>query len=109
MNLKSESITLIDLFTSGLQWLLALDNEKKSVRYSDWKRLMKSARPNDNSLNDRKLLWLWHAITSEPSIKSRLGNKIVSLDDEWKSIKPFECLPQNSGFGIFFRGFKAYG
>ena len=54
-------------------------------------------------------MWLWNAITTEPSIKNRLGNKIVSLDDEWKNIEPFECLPQNSSFGIFFRGFQAFG
>jgi len=109
MNTQPESIALIDLFGSGLHWLLMLEKDKDCARYIDWKRLLKAARPNDSSLDDRKLIWLWEAITAEPGIKNRLGNKIVSLDDEWKNIEPFECLPQNSSFGIFFRGFQAFG
>jgi hypothetical protein len=31
------------------------------------------------------------------------------LDSEWKNIEPFECLPKNSSFGIFFKGFQAFG
>ena len=108
MDARSSSIALIDLFASGLHWLQYLEKEKKCARYSDWKRLLKMARQSDSSLNDRKLIWLWDAITTEPNIKNRLGNNIVSLDDEWKNIEPFECLPQNSSFGIFFKGFQTY-
>jgi hypothetical protein len=106
---NSESIALIDLFASGLRWLKSFEKENKSARFTDWKNMMKAARPNDKSLDDSKLIWLWHAITTEPSIKNSIGNKIVSLDEEWKGIQPFECLPKNSRFGIFFRGFQAFG
>ena len=109
MDVQPTSIALIDLFASGLHWLQYLEKDKACARYSDWKKLVKAARPNDTSLNHRKLMWLWESITTEPGIKSRFGNKIVSLDDEWKNIEPFECLPENSNFGIFFRGFQAYG
>lgn len=109
MNLHPEFIAIIDLFSSGLRWLHTLEKDKKCARYSDWKKLMKSARPNDDSLDDKRLIWLWGAITTEPSIKHLYGNSIISVDDEWKEIEPFECLPEKSNFGIFFKGFQSYG
>ena len=109
METQPASIALIDLFASGLHWLQYLENDKKCARYSDWKKLVKAARPNDTSLVDRKLIWLWEAITAEPDIKDRLRNKIVSLDGEWKEIEPFDCLPKDSKFGIFFKGFQTFG
>ena len=109
MELQSTSFALVDLFGSGLHWLLILEKDKARACYSNWKRLMKAARPNDKSLDDRKLMWLWESITTEPGIKSKFGNKIVSLDDEWKNIEPFECLPKNSIFGLFFKGFQSFG
>jgi hypothetical protein len=72
-------------------------------------KLVRAARPNDTKLNDKELMWLWEAITTEPNMKNRLGDRIVSLYDEWKEIKAFECLPQNSIFGVFLKGFQAYG
>jgi hypothetical protein len=109
MNTQLDSIELVDLFPSGFHWLQYLAKEKKRVRYSDWKRLIKSARPNDSSLNDSRLLWLWECITTEPGTKIRLGEKIVSLDDEWKKSKKVEALPPKSKFGIFFKAFQSFG
>jgi len=109
LDTQSKSFALIDLFTSGLYWLQYLEKDKECIKFTDWKNLLIAARPNDSSLDDRKLIWLWESITTEPSLKDKLGNKIVSLDDEWKDIEPFECLPQNSSFGIFLRGFQSYG
>ncbi len=109
LSMESEALELIDLFASGLHWLGLLEKEQDYARYSDWIKLLKIARSYDKQLDDKKLTWLWEAITSEPGIKRNLRDRIVSLADEWKSIEPFECLPGNSDFGIFLKGFQAFG
>ena len=38
-----------------------------------------------------------------------LGYKIISLEDEWKEIKPVECASAESRFGIFLKNLISYG
>ena len=106
LSMESKSLELIDLFASGIHWLGLLAKEKAHVHYSDWIKRVKAARPKDHRLNDKKLLWLWTALTSEPGIKKEYSDIIVSLNDEWKNIEPIECLSENSEFGIFLRDFQ---
>lgn len=98
-----------DLFMSGLYWLNVIAKDENEIRFPKWAKLIKDARGKPDHLTIAKLKWLWESITKEPGIKNYLGSRLISLDDEWKKIEPFERLPANSHFAIFFKNFQSYG
>ena len=95
-----------DLFMSGLHWLNVIAKNENEIRFPKWAKLIKDARGKPDDLTIAKLKWLWESITKEPGIKNYLGSRLISLDDEWKKIEPFERLPANSHFAIFFKNFQ---
>jgi len=98
-----------DLFMSSLHWLNVIAKNENEIRFPKWAILLKDARGNPDDLTVDKLQWLWESITKEPAINNYLGSRLISLDDEWKKIEPFKCLPANSRFAIFFKNFQSYG
>jgi len=97
-----------DVFWSGLQWLKALSSEEYELRFPQWANLVRQAR-GKTEISLGQLEWLWDAIRSEPNVRSVLGERIISLDDEWKGIDSVECAPSGSRFGIFLKGFRQRG
>ena len=96
-----------DLFMSGLHWLNVIAKNENEIRFPKWAKLIKDARGKSDDLTLAKLQWLWESITKEPGIMNYLGSRLISLDNEWKQIEPFGCLPVNSRFGIFFKNFQS--
>lgn len=98
-----------DLVMSGIQWLANVDKRKNEVSFTDWARAMRLARSGQDEISREKLFWLWEAITTEPSIKRSLGSKVVSIDEQWKRLSPVTVVEKGTLFGIFLKGFRAYG
>ncbi len=97
------------LVGAGLYWLNVLAGDEKALRFSQWARLMIKASGKEETLTSQKLEWLWKSVTSDPDLDRFFGDRIVSLEEEWKQMETVECLPAGSRFGIFFKDLKSYG
>ena len=95
-----------DSMKLGFQCLEAVSNKQDEIHFFQWARLVREDWGNAKEMSLSQLQWLWDAITSEPNVDNSLGNRIVSLEEEWKEIDPVTCAPAGSRFGIFLKGFR---
>ncbi len=99
----------VDLFISGLHWLNYIAKSKNIIQFSQWAKLLRDARGQTGELSRNKLEWLWEAVSSEPNIRSYFGDRLISIEDEWKEQESIQCMGSKSRFGIFLKNFRAYG
>jgi len=53
--------------------------------------------------------WLWECLTKEPRVSKELGDRILSLDEEWLLQKPIPVLTAGKRLGIFLKSFSSFG
>jgi hypothetical protein len=99
---------IAELVYFGIQCLADLEGQSSRVGFAQWLKVMVSARGSSNPVPPDRLIWLWDTLTSEPTMSELLGGKLISIDEQWRDLKPMAVLPDNTRLGIFFRGFRFY-
>jgi len=106
---SSDALQITDLFLSGIHWLNTLADKQDRIAFSHWAKLVRSVRRDTSDLFEKRLVWLWDSLIAEPGVRSKYGSRLIPLDEEWRNLKPFECISANRRFGIFLKNFRAYG
>jgi len=106
---RNHAPEIADLMMSGIQWLTRMERQGQELDFVQWSRLMRSARRHSDKLSADQLIWLWEAMTSEPRIREKLGERLISIGEMWRKLEPIRVLPAGSRFAIFMKGFRSYG
>jgi hypothetical protein len=103
------TLQLTDLFMAGLYWLHKLAEKQPSIRFSQWAKIIRSARSSAGGLTEEDIMWLWEAVTTQPEIRDSYGSRLISLDEEWRKLETVECVPAGQRFGVFLKSFSSFG
>lgn len=97
------------LLVGGIQLEILAEGPGR-VAFKTWAEAVKAdAQERGLAMAEGQLEWLWKALTTEPAVAQRLGERIVSMEEEWRTQEPIVVLEAREELGVFLKPFSAFG